>query len=198
MRIIELALTSAECQPAARPAGVIRLLRADIGWQRTLSRVTRTPVPTYQYACTQCGHEFDQVQSFSDPSLTECPVCGGRLRKVYGAVGVVFKGSGFYRNDSRKAEATAGAKSGSSDSGGSSSDSGGNGAGGGGTGGGKESAAADGGKKDGKKDSAAAKDGGTKDTKSASTSATASSSSSAASSAASSSSGSSSSSASSK
>src|SRR6478752_7314414 len=58
-------------------------------------------VPTYQYACTECGHEFEQVQSFSDDALTVCPVCGGRLRKVYGAVGVVFKGSGFYRTDSR-------------------------------------------------------------------------------------------------
>ena len=58
-------------------------------------------MPTYQYACTECGHAFDQVQSFSDASLTECPVCQGRLRKVFNAVGVVFKGSGFYRNDSR-------------------------------------------------------------------------------------------------
>jgi putative FmdB family regulatory protein len=58
-------------------------------------------VPTYQYACTECGHAFDQVQSFSDDALTECPVCSGRLRKVFNAVGVVFKGSGFYRTDSR-------------------------------------------------------------------------------------------------
>jgi putative FmdB family regulatory protein len=58
-------------------------------------------VPTYQYACTECGHAFDQVQSFSEDSLTVCPQCQGRLRKVYNAVGVVFKGSGFYRNDSR-------------------------------------------------------------------------------------------------
>jgi len=58
-------------------------------------------VPTYQYACTECGHAFDQVQSFTDDSLTVCPVCQGRLRKVFNAVGVVFKGSGFYRNDSR-------------------------------------------------------------------------------------------------
>ncbi|CAN5564161.1 hypothetical protein BH10ACT8_BH10ACT8_04400 [soil metagenome] len=63
-------------------------------------------MPTYQYACTNpdCGHEFDQVQSFTDAALTECPVCGQRLRKVYGSVGVVFKGSGFYRNDSRDAK----------------------------------------------------------------------------------------------
>jgi putative FmdB family regulatory protein len=59
-------------------------------------------VPTYQYACTACDHRFDAVQSFSDASLTECPECGGKLRKLYGSVGVVFKGSGFYRTDSRK------------------------------------------------------------------------------------------------
>jgi putative FmdB family regulatory protein len=58
-------------------------------------------VPTYQYACTECGHAFEQFQSFSDDALTECPECRGRLRKVFNAVGVVFKGSGFYRNDSR-------------------------------------------------------------------------------------------------
>jgi putative FmdB family regulatory protein len=58
-------------------------------------------VPTYQYACTACDHRFEEVQSFADPSLTECPECAGRLRKLYGSVGVVFKGSGFYRTDSR-------------------------------------------------------------------------------------------------
>ena len=58
-------------------------------------------MPTYQYSCTECGHFFEQVQSFSDASLTECPACQGRLRKVFNAVGVVFKGSGFYRTDSR-------------------------------------------------------------------------------------------------
>lgn len=58
-------------------------------------------MPTYQYACTDCDHAFEQVQSFSDDSLTECPECQGRLRKLFNAVGVVFKGSGFYRNDSR-------------------------------------------------------------------------------------------------
>lgn len=58
-------------------------------------------MPTYQYACTECVHEFEQVQSFSDNTLTVCPVCEGRLRKLFNAVGVVFKGSGFYRNDSR-------------------------------------------------------------------------------------------------
>jgi putative FmdB family regulatory protein len=58
-------------------------------------------VPTYAYACTACEHNFEIVQSFTDDSLTQCPECEGRLRKVFNAVGVVFKGSGFYRNDSR-------------------------------------------------------------------------------------------------
>ena len=58
-------------------------------------------MPTYQYACTECDHDFEQVQSFSDASLTECPQCQGKLRKVFSAAGVVFKGSGFYRTDSR-------------------------------------------------------------------------------------------------
>lgn len=58
-------------------------------------------MPTYQYSCTDCGHFFEAVQSFSDDSLTVCPECQGTLRKVFNAVGVVFKGSGFYRNDSR-------------------------------------------------------------------------------------------------
>ena len=58
-------------------------------------------MPTYQYACTACDHRFEQVQAFTDASLTECPECSGRLRKLYGSVGVVFKGSGFYRTDSR-------------------------------------------------------------------------------------------------
>ncbi|MFD9734149.1 FmdB family zinc ribbon protein [Umezawaea sp. NPDC059074] len=58
-------------------------------------------MPTYQYACTECDHRFDAVQSFTDSALTECPQCHGRLRKLFGNVGVVFKGSGFYRTDSR-------------------------------------------------------------------------------------------------
>ena len=58
-------------------------------------------MPTYQYSCTDCGHFFEAVQSFSDDSLTVCPECQGKLRKVFNAVGVVFKGSGFYRTDSR-------------------------------------------------------------------------------------------------
>jgi putative FmdB family regulatory protein len=63
-------------------------------------------VPTYQYACTGCHHELEAVQSFSDDPLTTCPECGGSLRKLFGNVGVVFKGSGFYRNDARKAAAS--------------------------------------------------------------------------------------------
>ena len=59
-------------------------------------------MPTYQYSCTECGHFFETFQNFSDDSLTTCPECAGRLRKVFNAVGVVFKGSGFYRTDSRK------------------------------------------------------------------------------------------------
>ena len=58
-------------------------------------------MPTYQYACTACGEQLEAVQSFSDASLTTCPACGGTLRKVFSAVGVVFKGSGFYKTDSR-------------------------------------------------------------------------------------------------
>jgi len=60
-------------------------------------------VPTYQYACTVCDERLEAVQSFTDAPLKQCPVCGGALRKVFSAVGVVFKGSGFYRNDSRDA-----------------------------------------------------------------------------------------------
>ncbi|HET9423201.1 MAG TPA: FmdB family zinc ribbon protein [Nocardioides sp.] len=63
-------------------------------------------MPTYQYACTECGHAFEQFQSFSDDSLTECPECSGRLRKLFNAVGVVFKGSGFYRTDSRSSDSS--------------------------------------------------------------------------------------------
>ena len=58
-------------------------------------------MPTYAYACTECDHRFEAVQSFSDDSLTVCPECEGRLRKVFNAVGIVFKGGGFYRTDSR-------------------------------------------------------------------------------------------------
>ena len=71
-------------------------------------------MPTYEYACTnpEGKHEFEVVQSFSDAPVSECPVCGSPVRKVYGSVGVVFKGSGFYRTDSRSsASASDGASS---------------------------------------------------------------------------------------
>ena len=58
-------------------------------------------MPTYQYACTSCGERLEAVQKFSDEPLTQCPACQGALRKVFSAVGVVFKGSGFYKTDSR-------------------------------------------------------------------------------------------------
>jgi putative FmdB family regulatory protein len=72
---------------------------------QTATRSSST-VPTYQYVCTnpEGKHEFEVVQSFSDPAVATCPECGAPVRKVYGSVGVVFKGSGFYRTDSRKAE----------------------------------------------------------------------------------------------
>jgi putative FmdB family regulatory protein len=65
-------------------------------------------LPTYEYACTACGHRLEAVQSFTDDPLTECPDCGGALRKVYGAVGIVLKGSGFYKTDSRAASGAGG------------------------------------------------------------------------------------------
>jgi putative FmdB family regulatory protein len=107
-------------------------------------------VPTYQYACTECGEQLEAVQSFSDPALTVCPACQGKLRKVFNSVGIVFKGSGFYRNDSRagangaekangsatdtkadttKSESTSSASSSSSDSSTSSASNGSNGSG---------------------------------------------------------------------
>ena len=72
-------------------------------------------MPTYQYACTACGENLEAVQSFTDAALTECPACGGALRKVFSAVGVVFKGSGFYKTDSRSSS-KASAPAASSDS----------------------------------------------------------------------------------
>ena len=82
-------------------------------------------MPTYEYACRECGHRFDTVQSFTDDPLTVCPSCGGELRKVFSAAGIIFKGSGYYVTDSRAAAASAGngAKKGdSADTPGSSSD----------------------------------------------------------------------------
>jgi putative FmdB family regulatory protein len=71
-------------------------------------------VPTYSYACTECDNRFDAVQAFTDDALTTCPQCSGRLRKLFNSVGVVFKGSGFYRNDSRESPSKSGGSSGSS------------------------------------------------------------------------------------
>ncbi|MFC8844217.1 FmdB family zinc ribbon protein [Streptomyces griseoincarnatus] len=92
-------------------------------------------MPTYQYQCTECGEGLEAVQKFTDDALTECPSCQGRLKKVFSAVGIVFKGSGFYRNDSRgsssssspvssKSSGSSSSSSSSSDSGSSSSSSG--------------------------------------------------------------------------
>lgn len=63
-------------------------------------------MPTYEYGCTKCGEHLEVAQSFRDEPLTECPACGGPLRKVFGSIGVVFKGSGFYRTDSRPASSS--------------------------------------------------------------------------------------------
>ena len=89
-------------------------------------------MPTYQYTCTDCGEPVEAVQKFTDDPLTVCAVCGGRLRKVFSPVGIVFKGSGFYRTDSRNgssAAATATKDKQTSDSGSSSGDSAANGSG---------------------------------------------------------------------
>ncbi|MFT4188911.1 MAG: zinc ribbon domain-containing protein [Aeromicrobium sp.] len=71
-------------------------------------------MPTYQYQCTECGEALEVQQSFSDDALTECPACSGRLRKLFNAVGVVFKGSGFYRTDSRSGSSNESSSSSSS------------------------------------------------------------------------------------
>ena len=68
-------------------------------------------MPTYSYACTECDHKFDEVQAFTDDALTTCPQCSGRLRKLFNSVGVVFKGSGFYRTDSREPQKSSSASS---------------------------------------------------------------------------------------
>ncbi|MEU5987892.1 FmdB family zinc ribbon protein [Spirillospora sp. NPDC047418] len=76
-------------------------------------------MPTYQYVCTECGEPLEVVQKFSDDALTECPACSGRLRKVFSAAGIIFKGSGFYRTDSRgsgKSSSTVGSSSNGSSS----------------------------------------------------------------------------------
>lgn len=73
-------------------------------------------MPTYAYACTQCEHHFEIVQSFTDNTLTVCPACDGRLRKLFNTVGIVFKGSGFYRNDSRGPDSSASSEASTSSS----------------------------------------------------------------------------------
>ncbi|TYB46376.1 FmdB family transcriptional regulator [Actinomadura chibensis] len=78
-------------------------------------------MPTYQYVCTECGEPLEVVQKFSDDALTECPACDGKLRKVFSAAGIIFKGSGFYRTDSRsgsgKSSTTSASSNGSSSNG---------------------------------------------------------------------------------
>jgi len=80
-------------------------------------------MPTYQYRCKDCGHDFEVVQAFTDDALTECPECDGALKKVYGNVGISFKGSGFYKNDARSGSKSTSSSSSSSSSESSSSDS---------------------------------------------------------------------------
>jgi putative FmdB family regulatory protein len=90
------AASASRTAPAAPSAARTRQLRPE-----------DPALPTYQYRCTECGHSFEQFQSFTDDALTVCPECGGRLRKMFNAVGVVFKGSGFYRTDSRESSTSA-------------------------------------------------------------------------------------------
>jgi len=78
----------------------------------------RFAVPTYEYRCKDCGHTFDAVQSFTDESLRDCPACAGDLRKVFGNVGITFKGSGFYKTDSRSGSSTAASTNGDGGDGG--------------------------------------------------------------------------------
>jgi putative FmdB family regulatory protein len=84
-------------------------------------------VPTYQYTCTECGEPLEAVQKFTDAPLAVCPACGGRLRKVFSAVGIVFKGSGFYRTDSRNGSGSTATKEKTSSESSATSDSGSNG-----------------------------------------------------------------------
>ncbi|ADG89884.1 hypothetical protein TBS_32390 [Thermobispora bispora] len=78
-------------------------------------------MPTYQYVCTACGERLEAVQKFTDDPLSECPSCKGKLRKVFSAVGIVFKGSGFYRTDSRASSSSTDSSSSGSSSNGSAS-----------------------------------------------------------------------------
>jgi putative FmdB family regulatory protein len=81
-------------------------------------------MPTYSYRCSECGEAFDIQQAFTDDTLTVCPNCGGKLRKLFNTVGVTFNGSGFYRNDSRAPAPSEGGSGGTGDSGGSGDSSG--------------------------------------------------------------------------
>ena len=72
-------------------------------------------MPTYEYSCKSCDEHLEVVQSFKDEPLTTCPACGGELRKVFGSIGIAFKGSGFYKNDSRSSSKGAPAKASSSE-----------------------------------------------------------------------------------
>lgn len=101
-------------------------------------------MPTYQYQCTECGEGLEAVQKFTDDALTECPSCKGRLKKVFSAVGIVFKGSGFYRNDSRGSSSSSAPASKSSSSSSSSSDSGSGSSSGSGSGSGSSSSSSTG------------------------------------------------------
>lgn len=117
-------------------------------------------MPTYEYRCKDCGAELEVVQSFTDDALTVCPTCKGALRKVFGSVGISFKGSGFYKNDSR---GSAGSSGGSGDGGSSSSESGSSGSGSSSDGGSSSSDTSSSGSSDTKKkDGGKKKDSGTK------------------------------------
>jgi len=122
-------------------------------------------VPTYSYACTECDNRFDITQAFTDHSLTVCPVCSGALRKVFSSVGIVFKGSGFYRNDSRAGAERAKSENnsdGASKDGGP-KESGSTKEGGSKDGGSKDGGSKDGGSKDGGPKESGSKDGGSKE-----------------------------------
>ena len=75
------------------------------------------PMPIYEYACTACGERTEAKQSFTDPPLEECPQCGGKLRKLYSPVGIVFKGSGFYSTDTKKSSSSKSSSAGSASGG---------------------------------------------------------------------------------
>ncbi len=117
-------------------------------------------MPTYSYACTECDNRFDITQAFTDHSLTVCPVCSGALRKVFSSVGIVFKGSGFYRNDSRAGAERAKSENNSD---GASKDGGPKESGSTKEGGSKDGGSKDGGSKDGGPKESGSKDGGSKE-----------------------------------